>query len=153
MDFKEQYILLSKTPLGDIQIRYYGIIIVIAMLVAAFVAARLAARRKLNPDHIWGGLTWAIFPGIVGARLWFILSPPISLTAGCATGGKCQDTMWFLQHFFDTNNGAIAVWTGGLSIFGAVIGGLIGVWLYCSKYHNKVARALYALTPVWIMLG
>lgn len=154
MDFKDQYILLSKTPLGDIQIRYYGIIIVVAMLVAAFVAARLASRRKLNPDHVWGGLTWAIFPGIVGARLWFIVFPPVSLTAGCGIeGGICQDFGWFLQNFFNTNNGAIAVWTGGLSIFGAVIGGLLGTWLYCSKYHNRIAKALYALTPLWIAGG
>lgn len=145
MEFQEQFILLKGTAFGNIQIRYYGIIIVVAMLVAATVAARLAQRRKMNPDHVWGGLTWAIFPGIIGARLWFILFPPVTLTAGCDTGGLCRDTAWFLQHFFDPNNGAIAVWTGGLSIFGAVLGGFIGAWLYCSRYHNAVAKFFYYL--------
>jgi phosphatidylglycerol:prolipoprotein diacylglycerol transferase len=76
MDFQQQHILI-----GNLQIRYYGIIVVFAMLVGAWLAARLAERRKLNPDHIWGGLTWAIFPGIIGARLWFVLFPPISLSS------------------------------------------------------------------------
>ena len=91
-----------------IQVRYYGIIIVTAMLIAAWIASRLAARTKRDSDHIWGALTWAIFPGIVLARLWFILLPPASLTAACdpnfvQTSAQvlCQDTAWFLQNFFN----------------------------------------------------
>ena len=157
MEFQDQFILLKGTAFGNIQIRYYGIIIVMAMLIAATVAARMAERRKLNPDHVWGGLTWAIFPGIIGARLWFVLFPPVTLTAGCDTGGLCRDTAWFLQHFFDPNNGAIAVWTGGLSIFGAILGGFIGAWLYCSRYHNTVAWIFwvifYPFTFVFSLIG
>jgi len=154
MDFQEQFILLKGTVFGNIQIRYYGIIIVIAMLIAAWMASRLADRRKMNSDHVWGGLTWAIFPGIIGARLWFVLFPPVTLTAGCATGGVCMDTAWFLQHFFDPTNGAIAVWSGGLSIFGAVLGGGLGAWLYCSRYHNAIARFFYYLfSPLTLVFG
>lgn len=157
MEFKEQYILLQDTFLGDIQVRYYGIIIVTAMLVAAFVAARLAQRRKLDPDHVWGGLTWAIFPGIIGARLWFVLFPPISLTAGCGStdaNAVCQDFAWFMANFGNLTNGPLAVWSGGLSIFGAVLGGMLGAWLYCSKYHNAVAKFFYYLfSPLTFILG
>lgn len=150
MEFTEQFILIQNTPLGDLQIRYYGIIIVAAMLVAAWVAARLARLRGFDPEHIWGGLTWAIFPGIIGARLWFVLFPPVSLTLGCEAnapvGAVCRDTAWFLQNFFDTQNGAIAVWSGGLSIFGAVLGGLLGAWLYTGPWHNAVSRFFYYLS-------
>lgn len=133
---------------GNFQIRYYGIIIVAAMLVAATVAAGLAKRRGLDPDHVWGGLTWAIFPGIVLARLWFVFFPPISLTAGCGNPGStmvCMDTAWFFENFFNLNNGAIAIWSGGLSIFGAVLGGLLGAWLYVSPLHNRVARIFWMI--------
>ena len=75
MEFQAENILISLGQ-TDIQIRYYGIIIVTAMLIAAAVAARLARRDKRDPDHIWGALTWAIFPGIVAARLWYVLFPP-----------------------------------------------------------------------------
>lgn len=126
MEFESQYVELFNT----IQIRYYGIIIVLAMLVAAWVASRLAKREGRDPDHIWGALTWAIIPAIVLARLWFVLFPPQPLIeAG-------QDTAWFLQNFFNLQNGAIAIWSGGLSIFGAVIGGFLGSYIYIRR--NKL---------------
>jgi phosphatidylglycerol---prolipoprotein diacylglyceryl transferase len=135
MKFEQEGIQLFN----QIQIRYYGLIIVFAMLVAATIAARLAKRDGKDPEHIWGALTWAIIPGIVLARLWFVLFPPISLTAGCATAvttDVCRDTAWFFQNFFDLQNGAIAIWSGGLSIFGAVIGGFLGAYIYIRR--NKL---------------
>lgn len=128
--------LAEHIQIGNIQIRYYGIIIVFAMMVAAWVAARLARRSKLDPDHIWGALTWAIIPGIVLARLWFVLFPPISLVA------EGRDTAWYLQNFFNLNDGAIAIWSGGLSIFGAVLGGFLGAYIYMRR--NKLDM------PVWM---
>jgi phosphatidylglycerol---prolipoprotein diacylglyceryl transferase len=126
MQFQADHILLFD----KLQIRYYGIIIVVAMLVAATVAARLAKRDKQDPDHIWGALTWAIIPGIILARLWFILFPPsASVDAG-------KDTLWYIQHFFNFQDGGIAIWSGGLSIFGAVLGGGLGVYIYLRR--NKL---------------
>lgn len=141
MEFQAEHILLFDR----IQIRYYGIIIVLAMLVAATVAARLARRSKLDPDHIWGALTWAIIPGIILARLWFVLFPPASLTAGCTdevASTVCMDTAWFFQNFFDLQNGAIAIWSGGLSIFGAVLGGGLGAYLYMRRNNLSYPRWL-----------
>lgn len=147
MQFNEEFILLSGTPFGDVQIRYYGIIIVAAMLVAASMAARLAQRTNRDPDHIWGALTWAIFPGIILARLWFVLFPTIgSIEAG-------RTTAWYFQNFFDLQNGAIAIWSGGLSIFGAVLGGFLGAWLYFSPYHNPISRVFhYIFLPLTAIL-
>lgn len=156
MEFADQYLTFTLGT-TEIQVRYYGIIIVAAMLVAATVAARLAARRGMNADHIWGALTWAIFPGIIFARLWFILFPPVSLTAGCGSdlpGAVCQDTAWYLQNFFNLNNGAIAIWSGGLSIFGAVLGGLLGAWLYFGPLHNTVGRIFHVIfLPISLLLN
>lgn len=126
MEFRPEFIVIADR----VQIRYYGIIIVLAMLVAAWVAARLAKRDGRDPDHIWGALTWAIIPAIVLARLWFVLFPPASVVE------QGMDTAWFLQNFFDLQNGAIAIWSGGLSIFGAVLGGMLGSYIYLRR--NKL---------------
>lgn len=143
--------------LGNLQIRYYGIIIVAAMLIAAAVAARIAQRSGKDPDHIWGGLTWAIIPAIIGARLWYILFPPYSLTVGCVdplATTPCQDTAWFLQNFFNFQNGAIAIWSGGLHIFGAFLGGALGAYLYLSRYHNVTSRIVGLLwRPIAILIA
>ncbi|MBC8100027.1 MAG: prolipoprotein diacylglyceryl transferase [Armatimonadetes bacterium] len=117
MEFGPQFITIAGTPIGDLQIRYYGIIIVFAILVAATVAARLARRDGKDPDHVWGAMFWAVIFGIIGARLWFILFPPESLIAAG------RDAGWYLQNFFNWQEGAIAIWSGGLSIFGAFLGG------------------------------
>ncbi len=123
MEFQRELIVLFDR----VQVRYYGIIIVVAMLIAATVAARLAKRTGRDPDHIWGALTWAIIPAIVGARLWFVLFPPASLIS------QGMDSVWFFQNFFNLQSGAIAIWSGGLSIFGAVIGGFLGAYLYLRR--------------------
>ena len=153
MEFEQTYIVI-----GNLQVRYYGIIIVAALLIGAYVASLLAGRGGRDPDHIWGGLTWAIIPGIIGARLWFILFPPLSLTAGCGIEGEiCHDTAFFLQNFFDSQSGAIAIWTGGLGIFGGLIGAAFGVWLYLSHWHNRIFNFFITLLSpaiwLWQWLG
>lgn len=148
MEFESAHVVI-----GNLQVRYYGIIIVIALLAGAYVASLLASRGGRDSDHIWGGLTWAIVPGIIGARLWFVLFPPVSLTAGCGIEGEiCQDTAWFLANFFDAQNGAIAIWSGGLSIFGGLIGAAFGAWLYLSRWHNRIVGFFTTLlTPlIWL---
>lgn len=145
MEFEQTHLVI-----GNLQIRYYGIIVVVALLAGAYVASYLAARSGRDSDHIWGGLTWAIIPGIIGARLWFILFPPISLVAGCGIEGEvCQNTAWFLENFFDRESGAIAIWTGGLGIFGGMIGAALGVYLYLSQWHNRIIGLFTTiLTPL-----
>lgn len=151
MEFHSEYLELFNR----LQLRYYGLIIVVALLTAASVAAWLAQRDQKDPDHVWGALTWAIIPGIVGARLWFVFFPPATLTAGCGSteiGAVCQDTLYMLRNFFNATDGAIAIWSGGLGIFGAVIGGFLGVWLYMRYsyalarfFERRVSRPLYRL--------
>jgi phosphatidylglycerol:prolipoprotein diacylglycerol transferase len=141
MEFQREGILLFNS----LQLRYYGLIIVLGMLVAAVIAARLAKRAGYDPEHVWGGLTWAIIPGIIAARLWFVVFPPATLTAGCATEATtdvCRDLGWFLQNIGDLQNGPLAIWSGGLGIFGAVLGGLLGVYLYVRRHKLTLGRWL-----------
>ena len=149
MEFEQTHLVI-----GNLQVRYYGIIIVVALLAGAYVASVLAARSGRDSDHIWGGLTWAIIPGIIGARLWFILFPPISLVAGCGIEGEvCQNTAWYFENFFNRQNGAIAIWSGGLGIFGGMLGASLGVYLYLSHWHNRIIGLVTTiLTPVlWVI--
>ncbi|MCB9451272.1 MAG: prolipoprotein diacylglyceryl transferase [Anaerolineaceae bacterium] len=133
MDFQSEYVQLALFG-QQFQIRYYGLIIVTGMIIAAMVAARLAKRDHRDPEHIWGALTWAIIPGIILARLWFVLFPPVTLIE------RGMDTAWFLQNFGDLQNGPLAIWSGGLSIFGAVLGGFLGAYLYFSRWHNPLTN-------------
>jgi phosphatidylglycerol---prolipoprotein diacylglyceryl transferase len=104
-------------------IYFYGILITVGVVAAAFLAQAEAKRRGLNPDFIWDVLFWVVLAGIIGARIWHILTPPPSMVAQGIT------TRWYFMHPLDMLN----VRNGGLGIPGAVIGGAIALWLYCRR--------------------
>lgn len=73
--------------LGPLFIRYYGIILMVGAVLAAFLAEREVKRRGFNSDLVWDGLIWVLVGGIVGARIWHILTPPPSMVEqGITTG-------------------------------------------------------------------
>jgi phosphatidylglycerol---prolipoprotein diacylglyceryl transferase len=106
--------------LGPLFVRFYGIILMLGALAGAWLATRGAKRRGFDPEIVWDLLTYLLIGGIIGARLWHILTPPPSsgITAG-----------WYLTHPLD----ALAIWKGGLGIPGAVIGGLIALYFYARR--------------------
>jgi phosphatidylglycerol:prolipoprotein diacylglycerol transferase len=111
---------------GPLFIRFYGIIIMIGVVAAAWLAEREARRRGLNGELVWDALVWVLIAGIIGARIWHILTPPESMKAVGIT------TEFYLTHPLD----AIAIWQGGLGIPGAIIGGLIALYFFARR--NKL---------------
>ena len=108
---------------GPFFIRYYGIILMLGAVAAAFLAEREARRRGEKGEVVWDGLIWVILGGIIGARIWHILTPPQTMVdLGYTTG-------YYLTHPLD----ALAVWQGGLGVPGAVIGGLIAMYIYARR--------------------
>jgi phosphatidylglycerol:prolipoprotein diacylglycerol transferase len=105
-------------------LRFYGIILMLGAVAGAWLATREAKRRGYDPAIVWDLLTYLLVGGIIGARLWHILTPPPS--SGVTAG-------WYLAHPLD----AIALWKGGLGIPGAVIGGLVVLYFYSRK--NKIS--------------
>ena len=67
--------------IGPISITYYGIILMVGALAAAFLAEREARRRGLSGDLVWDALIWVLIGGIIGARLWHVFTPPPSMVA------------------------------------------------------------------------
>jgi len=105
---------------GPLFIRFYGIILMSGAAAGAWLATREAKRRGHNPEIVWDLFTYLLIGGIIGARLWHILTP--SPSSGVTAG-------WYFTHPLD----ALAVWKGGLGIPGAVIGGLIALYFYSRK--------------------
>lgn len=106
--------------IGPLTVRFYGIILMSGAVAGAFLATREAKRRGYNPDIVWDLFIYLLIGGIIGARVWHILTPSPS------TG---VTTAWYLSHPLD----ALAVWKGGLGIPGAVIGGLIALYFYSRR--------------------
>ena len=109
--------IVFRLPILGIPIYWYGIIVVICILVASYVATFDAKRRGQNPDHIWNGLILVIVFGIIGARLYHVISSPQGLVRGFD---------YYARHPIEI----LMIWQGGLGIFGAVAGGLLAVFIY-----------------------
>jgi phosphatidylglycerol:prolipoprotein diacylglycerol transferase len=115
--------------IGPLPIRFYGIILMLGALAAAWLAEREAKRRGYDGELVWDGLVWVLVGGIIGARLWHIFTPPPSMVAQGIT------TKFYLTHPLD----ALAIWNGGLGIPGAVIGGLIALYLFSRRRQLNFA--------------
>lgn len=109
--------------IGQFEVRYYGIILMLGAVAGAFLATREAKRRGYPPEIVWDVMIYLLIGGIIGARLWHILTPPPSsgITAS-----------WYFTHPLD----ALNIRKGGLGIPGAVIAGVIVLFFYARK--NKL---------------
>jgi phosphatidylglycerol:prolipoprotein diacylglycerol transferase len=123
---------------GPLTVYWYGIIIVTAVMVAGWVAAFEAKRRGENEDHIWNALIIVVLLGIVGARLYHVFSSP----AGGALG-------W--EYYREHPEAIFQIWNGGLAIYGAVVGGVLGILLYVYRAKLSVWRYLDIGTPALLI--
>jgi len=117
--------------IGPIAIAWYGLLIVGSAMVAAFVAEREAKRRGDNPEHVWNALLLCLILGMVGARLYHVVS---SLD-------------YYRQYPLEILNTR----QGGLAIYGAVAGGALALWLYTRRHKLSFAHWADIATPGLIL--
>ncbi len=119
MDFIPSSVALSiPLPNGQFfSIYWYGILIVTGALVGAYIASLLAKERRIDPDHVWNALLVVLIAGVIGARLYHVISSPTGTNIG-------------LQYYLDNPAEILNFRAGGLGIYGAVAGGLFGLYLY-----------------------
>lgn len=99
--------------------------------------------RIWNPDHVWGGLTLMAILGLVGARLYHVLTPSPSMAAVGIYSWR--DYIRYPLQLLNFR-------AGGLGIYGAMAGGLLGVILYTRR--NRIPTLAWAdLGVVGVALG
>lgn len=96
-----------------LDVHWYGLIITIAIVLAVVLARFTAPYRDLKKDDPLEIILWAFPFAIVGARLYFLIF----------NGGP-----WGWESF--------AIWNGGLAVYGSIIGGALGVVVYCLVRHK-----------------
>ena len=107
-------------PLPDgnsFPIYWYGILIVAGALAGAWIGTIEAKRRGVDPDHVWNALLIALILGVIGARLYHVISSPAGTNIG-------------LQYYLENPVEILNFRQGGLGIYGAVAGGALAVYLY-----------------------
>ncbi len=117
--------------LGLFSITYYGIILMLGALAAAFLAERVARQRGLKSEFVWDALIWVLIGGIVGARLWHIVFPPPSSLV------LDPNTNQLVNPYFAGGQirilDMINTRAGGVGIPGAILGGALALYLYTRR--------------------
>ena len=117
----------SSFSLGPVDIHLYGLTLFIALVVFIFVARRKAVFYGEKSESVWELLPWVFIHGLIGARLYHVIS--------------------FWEFYFENPKQIYAIWEGGLAIFGAIFGGVIGLSFATKKLKLNFKRWLDICAP------
>ena len=115
-------------------INLYGFFIALGILVGVLVVEKINNKFLIlnSQFSIFNFLAWLLIPGIIGARLYHVID------------------YW---DFYSENLAKILyVWEGGLGIFGGIIGGIFGAWIFL-KLKTKNQKPKTQIKNVKIFLS
>jgi len=118
--------------LGPITLKWYGLLIVLGASIALLIALNLAKHYQLKKDLVFDLTFWLIIAGILGARIY--------------------DVFLELPYYLKYPLKIFYIWEGGMAIHGAIIAGVIVIYLF-SKKHKLNFWALSALTVTVLPLA
>ena len=124
----DRYFTIFKGTAFAIDIHYYALCIVAGILLCTVACIFLFKRRGLSADYILELLLILLPMGIIGARTFYVLTDP-----------NTSISEWF--NFRD----------GGISILGAVIGGSIGILIFCLWRKVNFLRLTDCIVPGLIL--
>jgi prolipoprotein diacylglyceryl transferase len=112
---------------GPIHARWYGLLLALGVLIAGWIARREFRRRGMDPELAYSIAVWGVPFGLAGARLYHVI------------------TDW--DAFRHDLSQVPAIWNGGLSIFGAVLGGMLGTWIGCRRVKLPFWKVADCIAP------
>ncbi len=132
------HVLLASIPspdqgvwnLGPLPIRAYALCIVAGVIVCLWLSERRWQARGGRPGTVYDVAVWAIPFGLVGARLYHVVTTP-DLYFG-ESGSLVK---------------ALYVWQGGLGIWGAIGLGALGAWIGCRQAGVRLPSFADSVAP------
>ncbi len=120
--------------IGFLYLRFYGIIIMFGVLVATFLARWMLNKMGKDGDMVWDALIWVLIFGVIGARLYHVLTP--SKYSGITPA-----------YYFENPIRILTTWEGGLGIPGAVAGGGLGLYIFARRRNVSFGMLADAVAP------
>ena len=108
--------------LGPLNIRFYGLVIALGLLLAVFYAMRRCKQFGLKQDDLLDGVLWIAPFAILCARLYY-----------CAFS-------W--ESYADNPISILYIWEGGIAIYGSVIGAILGIIVFCKVKKIRITTVL-----------
>lgn len=117
--------------LGPVPIRAYAFAIIIGIVLAVWIGNRRYEARGGQPGTVTDLAIWAVPFGIVGGRLYHVITDH-QLYFGPGGSGL---------------SGAVRIWDGGLGIWGAVALGAVGAWIGARRKGVALLPVADAIAP------
>lgn len=116
--------------LGPLTLRAYALCIIAGIVAACWITERRMRSRGAPPYLVLDVAIWAVPAGIIGARVYSLVTSP--------------------QEYFGRGISPLEpleIWHGGLGIWGAVAGGMLGAWIACRQKGIPVSFVADAAAP------
>ncbi len=126
MENPSKYVVENLFGTG-ISIHWYGVLIVIGVILSIILATKEAKRKKLYKDAVIDLALYVIPLGIIGARLYYVIFE-------------------FSQYKNDLLS-IFRIWEGGLAIYGAIIGGFIGMLIFSKRKKIRFFKLADIVIP------
>jgi prolipoprotein diacylglyceryl transferase len=121
---------ISYIDLGPFRVHFYAVFILVGVVLAVVLTGRRIRAAGYTGGEAIDIALWAVPFGIVGARVYHVVTHP---------GDYFYPGADLLKVFY--------VWEGGVAIFGAVIFGLVGIWIGARRSKIPFLVFLDALAP------
>ena len=114
--------------LGGLSVHVYGILLATGVVVAIWVTMRRVERLGGPPGEVLDGAVLVVVCGVIGARVYHVVTDYQNFTHG----------RWL---------DAFKIWQGGLSIWGAVLGGAVGLVIVTRRRHASALGIADCVVP------
>ena len=117
----------NAIEIGPLSLHMYGLMLALGVLAAYKIAEIRYRQQGRDPGDIAKIAVVTVICGVAGARIYHL----------------------FTGYDWDKDGiaGAAQIWKGGLSIWGAVVGGLLGVLFMCWRLHLDAFAVMDAVGP------
>jgi phosphatidylglycerol:prolipoprotein diacylglycerol transferase len=112
--------------IGPLELHAYGLMLALAFFAGIWLAARRAPRRGVSSEAVYDTSLVIVFAAIIGARLMYVVFH----------GDE-------IHTLFDV----IAVWRGGLTMYGGVIAAMLAAWFTLRRREIPFLRMADIMAP------
>lgn len=120
----------SYFDLGPFRVHAYALCILAGIVAATIMTSMRLTKRGAEPGIVLDIILWAVPLGIVGARIYHVLTHPDDYFY---PGADLLKTLY--------------IWEGGNAIFGALLGGAVGAYIGCRMTGIRFWSFADALAP------